>query len=104
MASLKNIHPGEILREEFLLPMELSQHELARRIHVSYSRINGIVQEKGAITPDTALRFAKFFNTTASFWLNLQSYYELEEKSEEMKPVLRDIKTFKIKSSKLFKL
>jgi addiction module HigA family antidote len=72
------ITPGEILQEEFLLPMKLSQYRVAKEIHVSPRRINEIVKGKRAITADTALRLGHYFGTTAQFWLNLQSSFELE--------------------------
>jgi len=72
-----NIHPGEILREEFLKPLEMSSYELAKRVHVPAPRINDIVLEKRGITADTAVRLAKFFGTTEGFWMNLQSFYEV---------------------------
>jgi addiction module HigA family antidote len=72
------ITPGEILEEEFLLPMELSQYRVAKAIHVSPRRINEIVKGNRAITADTALRLGRFFGTTAQFWVNLQGSYELE--------------------------
>ena len=72
------IHPGEILLEEFLKPMELSQYRLAKSIHVPPRRINEIVQRKRAISADTALRLGRYFGTTAAFWLNLQARYDLE--------------------------
>ena len=75
---LKPIHPGEILETEFLEPMGLSQNRLAKEIGVPPRRINEIVHGKRAITADTALRFSKFFGTTAQFWLNLQAHYELD--------------------------
>jgi addiction module HigA family antidote len=71
------VHPGEILREEFLLPLEMTQTELARRIGVSYPRVNEIVNEKRGVTPDTALRLARLFGTTAEFWLNGQRNWDL---------------------------
>jgi len=71
------IHPGEILREEFLKPLEMSSYELAKRLRVPVPRINDIVLERRGITADTALRLARFFGTTDQFWLNLQSAYEL---------------------------
>lgn len=76
---LDNIHPGEVLLEEFLLPMGLSQNGLARAIGVSPRRINGIVQGRRAVTADTALRLARYFGTIPSFWMGLQDVYELEE-------------------------
>lgn len=72
------IHPGEILLEEFLKPMELSQYRLAQSVNVSPRRINEIVQGKRAISADTALRLGRYFGTTAAFWLNLQARYDLE--------------------------
>ena len=78
------ITPGEILEEEFLSPMELSQYRLAKDIHVSPRRINEIVKGKRAITADTALRFGRYFGTTAQFWLNLQGSYELERAREKV--------------------
>jgi antitoxin HigA-1 len=80
--SIKNkmrpIHPGEILREEFLVPLALSAHALAMELKVPAPRINDIVRERRAITPDTALRLARYFGTTAQFWLNLQISYDLK--------------------------
>ena len=79
MAKLKNVHPGEVLLEEFLVPMKLSQNALARAISVAPRRINEIVLGKRAITADTALRFAKIFGTSEGFWLGLQADYDVEE-------------------------
>ena len=72
------IHPGEILREEFILPLGLSAHSLAIELKVPAPRINDIVRERRAITPDTALRLARYLGTTAQFWLNLQTSYDLK--------------------------
>ena len=76
---LNNIHPGEVLLEEFLMPMQLSQNKLARLTSVPPRRINEICLGKRAITPDTAIRLGKYFGTEASFWLNLQNMYDMEE-------------------------
>lgn len=76
---LPNIHPGEVLLEEFLEPLELSQNRLAREIHVPPRRINEIVLGKRSVTPDTALRLARYFGTSERFWLGLQMDYDLEE-------------------------
>ena len=65
-------HPGEMLKEEFLEPMCISQRELATAIHVPYQRVNELVNQKRGVTPSTALRLAKFFDVSADFWLNLQ--------------------------------
>ena len=75
---MRPIHPGEILREEFLVPLELNAHALAMELKVPAPRINDIVRERRAITPDTALRLARYFGTTAQFWLNLQTSYDLK--------------------------
>ena len=88
------IHPGEILMEEFLKPMSVSQYKLAKNISVSPRRINEIVHGTRAITADTALRLAKFFGTSAQFWLNLQSHYELEMQEDAMVNTLeREVRT-----------
>ena len=71
------IHPGEMLQEEFLIPLELTQRQLANAIHVPYQRINEIINGKRGITPSTALRLGKFFGMTAGFWMNLQSHWDL---------------------------
>ncbi len=77
-ATMPPIHPGEVLLEEFLNPLGISQYRLAKDISVPPRRINEIVHGKRAVTPDTALRLARFFGTTGQFWLNLQSRFELE--------------------------
>lgn len=79
MSKLKNIHPGEILLEEFLLPMQISQTKLATSIGVPPRRINEIVLGKRGITADTALRLAKVFGNSVQFWMGLQDEYELRE-------------------------
>ncbi len=79
MRKLPNIHPGEVLLEEFLTPMGISQNALARAVGVPPRRINEIVLGKRAITADTALRLAHYFGTSAQFWMALQSSFDLEE-------------------------
>ncbi len=76
---LRNIHPGEVLLEEFLAPLRLSQNALARALGVPPRRVNEIVLGKRAITPDTALRLARYFGTSERFWLGLQADYDIEE-------------------------
>ena len=71
------VHPGEILREEFLKPLGLSAYELAKRLHVPAPRINDIVLERRGISADTAVRLSRFFGTTEHFWLNLQAAFEV---------------------------
>ncbi len=78
MNKMRAIHPGEILREEFMLPLNLSAHALAIALRVAAPRVNDIVRQKRGITPDTALRLARYFNTTPQFWLNLQVSYDLK--------------------------
>ena len=78
------IHPGEILLEEFLRPLGLSQYRLAKEVSVPARRINQIVRGIRAITADTALRLARFFGTTERFWLNLQSRYDLEIEKDRL--------------------
>lgn len=76
---LDNVHPGEVLREEFLMPMGISQNGLARALGVPPRRINEIVHGQRAVTADTALRLARYFGTSEGFWLGLQMDYDLEE-------------------------
>jgi addiction module HigA family antidote len=78
MATIAPIHPGEVLLEEFLAPMDVSQHRLAVAVGVPPRRINEIVHGKRRITADTALRLARYFGTTDHFWLNLQTRFDLE--------------------------
>lgn len=82
---LAPIHPGEILMEEFLKPMEISQYRLAKDINVPARRINEIVQGKRSITPDTALRLSKYFGLSERFWINLQARYDLETEKDKLK-------------------
>jgi addiction module HigA family antidote len=89
------IHPGEILMEEYLEPLGISQYRLAKDINVPPRRINEIVHGKRSITADTALRLARFFGTTERFWLNLQVRYDLEVEKERLVGVLeRDVTVF----------
>lgn len=83
---MRPIHPGEVLREEFLAPLEMSAHALAMALHVPAPRINDIVRERRAVTPDTALRLARYFGTTPQFWLNLQSSFDLKQTAGELGP------------------
>ncbi|MBL8503846.1 MAG: HigA family addiction module antidote protein [Rhodocyclaceae bacterium] len=75
---MRPIHPGEILREEYLAPLGMSAHALAMALRVPAPRINDIVRERRAVTTDTALRLARYFDTTPQFWLNLQNSYDLK--------------------------
>ena len=82
---LEPIHPGEILMEEFLKPMDISQYRLAKDINVPARRINEIVQGKRSITPDTALRLSRYFGLSERFWINLQARYDLEKEKDRLK-------------------
>ena len=84
--NLKPVSPGEILLMEFLKPLGISQSKLARDLNVPAGRINDIIQGKRAITPDTALRLAVYFNMTPEFWMNLQSHYDLKLAKQNLLP------------------
>lgn len=86
------IHPGEILREEFMRPMKMSAYELAKQIRVPPPRVNDIVLEKRGVTADTALRLARFFGTSDEFWMNLQTAYELRAAQSRLSTTLKDIR------------
>ena len=85
-------HPGEMLLEEFLEPMGLTQRDLADGIHVPYQRVNELVNQRRGVTPSTALRLAKFFGTTAGYWMNLQLRWDLFHTQAEEKDELRQIR------------
>jgi addiction module HigA family antidote len=90
---LPPIHPGEILRAEFMEPLQLSMNRLALDLRVPVTRIAEIVHERRAITPDTALRLARYFDTSARFWLNLQSAYDLEiVEDESLRSIEREVR------------
>lgn len=89
---LPNIHPGEVLREEFLKPMGISQNAMARAIGVPPRRINEIVLGKRSITADTALRLARAFSTSEQFWMGLQADYDLEEARKAANRSLRKVR------------
>jgi antitoxin HigA-1 len=87
-------HPGEMLLEEFLRPMGLTQQELARAIHVPYQRINELVNKRRGVTPATALRLAKFFGMSAAFWMNLQLRWELYHAQQDERQQLEMIQPY----------
>lgn len=91
MNKLKNVHPGEVLLEEFLIPMHISQNMLARKIGVSPRRINEIVHKNRGITVDTDLRLSRYFGISEGFWIGLQSDYDLEEKRHVLYKQLKHI-------------
>ena len=92
MKKLPNIHPGEVLLEEFLMPMGISQNALARSIEVAPRRINEIVLGKRAITADTAVRLAHHFGTSEQFWMRLQASFDLEEARTRLGPRLKRLR------------
>lgn len=93
---LPDIHPGEILNEDFLLPLGVSQYRLAQAVSVPPRRINEIVHGKRAISADTALRLSRFFSTSAEFWINLQAQYDLRQAEKSLKQVMDKIEPLKV--------
>jgi antitoxin HigA-1 len=91
MTKLNNIHPGEILLEEFLLPLEISQYRLAKDIGIPQTRVSQIVNKTRRITADTAMRLSKYFGTSAKFWLGLQDDYDLELEAKQKHLALKQI-------------
>ncbi len=92
MDRLANIHPGEILLEEFLRPLEITAYRLSKDTDIPQTRISQIIKGKRRITADTALRLASYLGTTAKFWLGLQNDYDIEEERESKKDILTRIK------------
>ncbi len=93
MAQLKNIHPGEILKEEFLEPMGISAYRLSKETFIPQTRISQILKGQRRITADTALRLSKFFGTSAKFWLGLQDDYDIEEEQTLKESELNEIRS-----------
>ncbi len=94
----KPIHPGEILRRDFLEPLGMTQSQLAKEIHTTFRTINEIVNEKRNISPEMAVRLSRYFETSAELWLNLQSQYDLSVVKEKRMDNLKDIKPFRKKT------
>jgi len=94
MKSLKNIHPGEILQEEFLKPLEISAYRLSKDISIPQTRISEIIKGNRRITADTALRLSKYFGNSAKFWLGIQDDYDIEEGEIQKKHELESIKQY----------
>jgi antitoxin HigA-1 len=95
MAKLKNIHPGEILAEEFLIPLNISAYKLSKDIEIPQTRISEITKGNRRITADTALRLSKYFGNSAKFWLGLQDDFDIEQETIAKGTILKTIKTFK---------
>ena len=94
MKKLKNIHPGEILSEEFLIPLDISAYRLSKEISIPQTRISEIVKGNRRITADTALRFSKFFGNSAKFWLGLQDDFDIEDEQRHKQKDLNSIKQY----------
>jgi addiction module HigA family antidote len=99
MKKLKNIHPGEVLLEEFLKPLEISAYRLSKEIAIPQTRISEIIKGKRRITADTALRLSIFFGNSAKFWLGLQDDFDIEEETRNKQKVLNAIKQFAQKAA-----
>lgn len=94
---MRPVHPGEILREDYLLPLDMSVNALAKALHVPASRINDIVLERRGVTADTAMRLARYFDTTAQFWMGLQAEYDLSLlQGDKAKRIAQEITPLKI--------
>lgn len=96
MDRLRNIHPGEILKEEFLEPFDITAYKLAKEIKIPQTRISQILQGRRRITADTALRLSEFFGNSAQFWLGLQDDYDLEEERSKIGDELSGIQRMKV--------
>lgn len=96
MEKLNNIHPGEILLEEFLNPLGISAYRLAKDTSIPQTRVSEIIKGRRRVTADTALRFSKYFGTTPKFWLGLQDDFDLEEQQQSIFHELNNIKTLEV--------
>jgi antitoxin HigA-1 len=99
MARLNNIHPGEVLMEEFLIPLSISAYRLAKDIEIPQTRISEILKGNRRITADTALRLSKYFGNSAKFWLGLQDDFDIEEELLLKGDSLKSIKSFDVKAA-----
>lgn len=99
MSRLENVHPGEILQEEFLVPLGISAYRLSKDTFIPQTRISEIVKGRRRITADTALRLSKYFGTSAKFWLGLQDDHDLEGEQLHRKKILENIKTIDRKAA-----
>ena len=97
MAKLKNIHPGDVLLNEFLLPLNISAYRLAKDVEIPQTRISEIIKGNRRITADTALRFSKYFGNSAKFWLGMQDDFDIEEELSNKASSIQSIKTFSSK-------
>jgi addiction module HigA family antidote len=96
MAKLKNIHPGEVLLEEFLVPFNITAYKLAKDIEIPQTRVSEIIKGNRRITADTALRLSKYFGNSAKFWLGLQDDFDIEEQISIKGSLLKSIKALRV--------
>jgi len=94
MKHIKNIHPGEVLAEEFLVPMGISAYRLSKDISIPQTRVSQIIKGKRRITADTALRLSIYFNNSAKFWLGLQDDFDIEEEKRQLQTELKQIRRY----------
>lgn len=94
MKNIRNIHPGEVLNEEFLIPLAISAYKLAKDTDIPQTRVSAIIKGNRRITAGTALRFAKYFGNSAKFWLGLQDDFDIEEENYHLRNKLNSIKQF----------
>lgn len=99
MEKLRNIHPGEILLEEFLIPMEISAYRLSKDLEIPQTRISQILKAKRRITADTALRLSSYFGNSAKFWLGLQDDYDIEEEKKTQNVIFEKIQRTRLKNA-----
>jgi addiction module HigA family antidote len=99
MSKLKNIHPGEILLEEFLIPLEITAYRLSKDIGIPQTRVSEIIKGRRRITADTALRLSIYFGNSARFWLGLQDDFDIEEETNQKKTALKAIRHFANKAA-----
>ena len=97
MTKLKNIHPGEVLLEEFLLPLNITAYRLAKDVEIPQTRISEIIKGNRRITADTALRFSKYFGNSAKFWLGMQDDFDIEQELSDETSSIKSIKVFSSK-------
>ena len=95
MKKIPNVHPGEILSEEFLKPMNITAYRLAKETLLAPTRISEIIRKKRGITADTALRFSKFFGNSVDFWMGIQDEFEIREHSDKLRTELAEIRHYK---------
>ncbi|MBA4410033.1 MAG: HigA family addiction module antitoxin [Bacteroidota bacterium] len=104
MEKLPNIHPGEILLEDFMIPMEITAYKMSKDIHIPQTRISQIIKGKRRITADTALRLSSYFGNSAKFWLGLQNDFDLEEEKQINEESFKQIRLFRKESTPVIKI